>query len=98
MAAPSAQDVVAVKRLMRYLSGMRDNGLVLSGTGESTLNVLGRQLGWLRRPQIDIWHAAFFGYDLVHWTSKKQGCIALSTAEAEYVAAWSCDMASWCPV
>jgi hypothetical protein len=26
----------------------------------------------------------------VHWTSKKQGCVALSTAEAEYVAASSC--------
>jgi hypothetical protein len=37
MAAPSAQDVVAVKRLMRLLSGTRDYGLVLSGTGESTL-------------------------------------------------------------
>jgi hypothetical protein len=26
----------------------------------------------------------------VHWTSKKQGCVALSTAKAEYVAASSC--------
>jgi Reverse transcriptase (RNA-dependent DNA polymerase) len=34
MAAPSAQDVVAVKQLMCYLSGTRDYGLVLSGTGE----------------------------------------------------------------
>jgi hypothetical protein len=32
----------------------------------------------------------YFGEDLVHWTSKKQGCVALSTAEAEYVAASSC--------
>jgi hypothetical protein len=31
MAAPSAQDVVAVKRQMRYISGTRDYGLVLSG-------------------------------------------------------------------
>jgi hypothetical protein len=37
MAAPSAQGVVAVKRLIRYLAGTRDYGLVLSGTGESTL-------------------------------------------------------------
>jgi hypothetical protein len=34
MAAKSAQDVVAVKRLMRYLSGTLDYGLVLGGTGE----------------------------------------------------------------
>jgi hypothetical protein len=26
----------------------------------------------------------------VHWTSKKQGCVAFSTAEAEFVAASSC--------
>jgi hypothetical protein len=32
----------------------------------------------------------YFVDDLVHWTSKKQGCVALSTAEAEYVAASSC--------
>jgi hypothetical protein len=32
----------------------------------------------------------FVGYDFVHWTSKKQGCVAFSTAEAEYVAASSC--------
>jgi hypothetical protein len=30
MAAPSAQDVVAVKRLMRYLSGTRDYDLLLA--------------------------------------------------------------------
>jgi hypothetical protein len=34
MAAPSAQDVVAVKRLMRHLSETRDYGLLLGGTGE----------------------------------------------------------------
>jgi Reverse transcriptase (RNA-dependent DNA polymerase) len=33
MAAPSDQDFVAFKRLMRYLSGTRNYGLVLSGTG-----------------------------------------------------------------
>jgi hypothetical protein len=37
MAAPSAHDVVAVKRLLRYLSGTRGYGLVLGGTGDSTL-------------------------------------------------------------
>jgi hypothetical protein len=37
MASLSAQDVVAVKRLMRYLSGTIDYGLVLGRTGEWTL-------------------------------------------------------------
>jgi hypothetical protein len=34
IAAPSAQDVVSVKRLMRYLAVTRDYGLVIGGTGE----------------------------------------------------------------
>jgi hypothetical protein len=37
MASPSALDVVAIKLLMRYLSGTRDYGLVFSVTGVSTL-------------------------------------------------------------
>jgi hypothetical protein len=32
----------------------------------------------------------FLGYDRVHWMSKKQGCVSLSTAKAEYVTASSC--------
>jgi hypothetical protein len=91
MAAPSAQDVVAAKRLMRYLSGTRDYGLVLSGTGESTL-ITYSDTDWGR--DVDRKSTSgelhYFGEDLVHWTSKKQGCVALSTAEAENVAASSC--------
>jgi hypothetical protein len=91
MAAPSAQDVVAVKRLMRYLAGTRDYGLVLSGTGESTL-ISYSDFDWGgdvdRKSTSGVLH--YFGEDLLHWMSKKQGCVALSTAEAEYVAASSC--------
>jgi hypothetical protein len=90
MAAPTAQDVVAVKRLMRYLSGTRDYGLVLSGTGESTIIAYSdADCGEVyRKSTSGALH--YFGEDLVHWTSKKQGCFALSTAEAEYVVASSC--------
>jgi hypothetical protein len=88
MAAPSAQDVVAVKRLMRYLSWTRDYGLVLGGTGESTL-IAYSDADWDgdvdRKSTTGALH--YFGEYLVHWTSKKQGFIALSTAEAECVAA-----------
>jgi hypothetical protein len=91
MAAPSAQDVVAVRRLIRYLSGTRDYGLVLGGTGESTL-IAYSDADWGgdidRKSTSGAMH--YFGEDRVHWTRKKQGCVALSTAEAEYVAASSC--------
>jgi hypothetical protein len=91
MAASSAQDVVAVKRLMRYLSGTRVYGLVLGGTGDSTL-VAYSDANWGgdidRKSTSGALH--YFGEDLVHWMSKKQGCVALSTAGAEYVALSSC--------
>jgi hypothetical protein len=91
MAAPSAQDVVAVKQLLRYLSGTRGYGLVLSGTGESTL-IAYSDADW--GGDVDRKYTSgalhYFGKDLVHWTRKKEGCVALSTAESEYVAASSC--------
>jgi hypothetical protein len=91
MAAPSAQEVVAVKRLVHYLSRTPDYSLALGGTGESTL-ISYSDADWGgdvdRKSTSGALH--YFGEDLVHWTSKKQGCIALSTAEAEYVAASSC--------
>jgi hypothetical protein len=91
MAAPSSQDFVAVKQLMRYLSGTRDYGLVLGGTGESTL-IAYSDADWGgdvdRKSTSGALH--YFGEDLVHWTSKKLCCVALSTTEAEDVAASSC--------
>jgi hypothetical protein len=83
-AAPSAQDVVAVKRIMRYLSGTLDYGPVLGGTGESTLFAYS-DADWGGDVDRKLTSGAlhYFGEDLVHWTSKKQGCVALSPAEAE---------------
>jgi hypothetical protein len=67
MAAPSAQNVVAVKRLMRYLYWTRDSGLVLSGTGESTL-IAYSDADWSddvgRKSTSGALH--YFGEDLVH--------------------------------
>jgi hypothetical protein len=73
MAAQNAQDVVAFKRLMRYLSGTRDFGLVLGETGDSTLIVYA-DIDWGdevdRKSTSGALHC--FGEDLVHWTSKRR--------------------------
>jgi Reverse transcriptase (RNA-dependent DNA polymerase) len=78
MAARSAQDVVAVKRLMCYLSGTRYYGLVVGGTGELTL-IAYSDADWGadvdRKSTSGALH--YFGEDLVHWTRKRQGCVAL---------------------
>jgi hypothetical protein len=64
---------------------------MLGGTGESTL-IAYSDADWGddvdRKSTSGALH--YFGKDLVHWASKKQGCVALSTAEAKYVAASSC--------
>jgi hypothetical protein len=74
MAAPKSQDVIAVKRLMRYLFGTRDYGLVLGGTGESTL-IAYLDADWGgdvdRKSTSGALH--YFGKDCVHWTRRKQG-------------------------
>jgi hypothetical protein len=91
MAGPSSHGIVAVKRLLRYLSGTRGYSLVFGGTGESTL-IACSDADWVGDVDRKLTSGAlhYFGEDLVHWTSKKQGCVSLSTAEAEYVAASSC--------
>jgi Reverse transcriptase (RNA-dependent DNA polymerase) len=67
MAAPSAQDVVAVKRLIRYLSGTHDYGLVLGGTGESTLIAYSdADWGGEADRQSTSGELHYFGDDLVH--------------------------------
>jgi hypothetical protein len=91
IAAPSAQDVAAVKRLLRYLSRTRDYGLVLGETGESKLiSYLDADWGGDVDRKSTSGALHYFGEDLVHWTSKKQGCVSWSIAETEYVAAPSC--------
>jgi hypothetical protein len=77
--------------MMRYLSGTLDYGLVLGGTGESTL-IAYSDADWGGYVDRNSTSGAlhYFSEDLVHWTSEMQGCVALSTAEAEYVAASSC--------
>jgi hypothetical protein len=67
MAAPNAQDFIAVKRLMRYLSGTRDYDIVLSGTGESTL-IAYSDTDWGGDVDCKSTSGAlhYFGEDLVH--------------------------------
>jgi hypothetical protein len=59
---------------MRYHSGTCDYGLVLGDTGYSTL-VAYSVADW--GSDIDRNSTSgelhFFGYDIVHWTNKKQG-------------------------
>ncbi|RVW87210.1 Retrovirus-related Pol polyprotein from transposon RE1 [Vitis vinifera] len=79
----------AVKRILRYLKGTMDIGLWYPKgdnfelIGYSDADFAGCKVE--RKSTSGTCH--FLGHSLVSWHSKKQNSVALSTAEAEYIAA-----------
>ncbi|XP_070008185.1 secreted RxLR effector protein 161-like [Nicotiana sylvestris] len=90
--------LAAVERILRYLKGTTD--LCLWYPEGSNFNLVGYAdadyAGFLvdRKNTSDM--ARFLGSCLVSWATNKQNLVALSTAEAEYVATASCcDQLLW---
>ena len=91
-AAPKGSHLVAVKRILRYLVHTPNIGLwypkgaKFKLVGYSDADYAGCKVD--RKSTSGT--CQFLGRSLVSWSSKKQNSVALSTAEAEYVAAGSC--------
>ena len=91
-AAPKECHLVAVKRILRYLIHTPTLGLwyhkgsSFDLLGYSDLDYAGCKVD--RKSTTGT--CQFLGRSLVSWSSKKQNSIALSTAEAKYVAAGAC--------
>ncbi|XP_070057728.1 secreted RxLR effector protein 161-like [Nicotiana tomentosiformis] len=91
-ANPNESHFTTVKRILRYLKGTTD--LCLWYPKGSNFNLVGYAdadyIGFLvdRKSTSDMAH--FLGSCLVFWATKKKSFVALSTAEAGYVAAASC--------
>jgi hypothetical protein len=89
---PKESHLIAVKRIFRYLLGTIDLGLWYPKSNSFDLisytdaDFSGCKID--RKSTSGTCH--FLGHSLVSWFSKKQNSVALSTAEAEYVAAGSC--------
>ncbi|KAK2435258.1 hypothetical protein QL285_020332 [Trifolium repens] len=89
---PKESHLKAVKRILKYLKGTSNFGLWYSKgndcslVGYSDSDFAGCKLD--RKSTSGTCH--LFCNSLVSWHSKKQVSVALSTAEAEYVAAGSC--------
>lgn len=77
---------VAAKRVLRYLSGTKNLGLVFKKTGENIIGYADADWG-----SCSIDRRSYTGYCFilagasVSWESRKQRTVALSTAEAEYM-------------
>ncbi|WJZ81440.1 hypothetical protein VitviT2T_001283 [Vitis vinifera] len=89
---PKESHLSVVKRILRYLKGTMNIGLLYPKgdnfelIGYSDADFAGCKVE--RKSTSDTCH--FLGHSLVSWHSKKQNSVALSTAEAEYIAAGLC--------
>nr|GFC45871.1 uncharacterized mitochondrial protein AtMg00810-like [Tanacetum cinerariifolium] len=91
-AKPTEKHLKEVKRIFRYLRGTVNMGLWYSK--DSDFELTGFSDADYARCKDSFKGtfsgAHFLGEKLVSWSSKKQDCIALSTAEAEYVSLSAC--------
>ena len=87
-ANPTKQHWIAVKRIFHYLKGTLNHGLFYS-RNESTECVGFSDSDWggdLDDRKSTSGYLFQLGRTAISWRSKKQTCVALSTAEAEYMA------------
>eukprot|EP00253_Pinus_taeda_P028701 PITA_28701 len=91
-ANPKETHLQAGKRIFKYLQGTQNYGLWYPRDTDLTLHAYtdADWAGSVDDRKSTSGGAFFMGSRLVSWFSKKQSSIALSTAEAEYVAAASC--------
>ncbi|XP_050890458.1 secreted RxLR effector protein 161-like [Lathyrus oleraceus] len=91
-ANPKESHLTAVKRIMKYLKGTINVGLwypkgsICNLVGYSNADYAGSRTD--RKSTTGTYH--ILRNALVSWACKKQACVALSIAEAEYIAAGSC--------
>lgn len=89
---PKESHLLAVKRIIRYVSGTLTYGIWFSC--DTNVELVGdSKADW--EGNVDDHESTsggcfFVGTNLVAWHSKKQNCVSLSTTEAEYIAAASC--------
>ncbi|XP_050878824.1 secreted RxLR effector protein 161-like [Lathyrus oleraceus] len=88
-ANPKESHLTAVKRIMKYLKGTTNvilwypKGSICDLIGYSNVDYAGSKID--RKRTSGTCH--ILGNALVSWACKKQACVALSTAEAEYITA-----------
>lgn len=90
-ANPKESHITAVKRIMKYLKGTTNVGLWYPKV--SMCNLIGYSdadyAGYKTDRKSTSGTCHILGNALVSWACKKQACVALTTAEAEYIAAGS---------
>ncbi|MCH90612.1 putative gag-pol polyprotein [Trifolium medium] len=97
-ADPKASHLLQVKRILKYVSGTCDYGLMYThGGGSNMVGYCDADWAGSADDRKSTSGGCFFlGCNLISWFSKKQNSVALSTTEAEYIAAGSsCSQMVW---
>lgn len=92
MEKPSQVHLQAAKRILRYVKGTSSHGIYYGSDSHCTL-VGYTDSDWagdVKERKSTSGFVFHMGSGVVSWSSKKQQVVALSTAEAEYIAAASC--------
>ncbi|KAL4034954.1 hypothetical protein IC575_003628 [Cucumis melo] len=97
-ADPRITHLEAVKRILKYVHGTSDFGMMYSY--DTTPTIVGYcdadWAGPADDPKTTSKGCFFLENNLISWLSKKKNCVSLSTAEAEYIAAGSgCTQLIW---
>nr|GEV17079.1 putative RNA-directed DNA polymerase [Tanacetum cinerariifolium] len=92
MAKPTETHLAAAKRVMRYLQGTLDYGIWYRRGGKGKMEIYADSdfAGDLTDRKSTSGYVILWDGAAVSWSSKKQSIVALSSTEAEYVAAASC--------
>jgi hypothetical protein len=83
---PQESHLMAMKRILRYLRGMPDYGLLLRRSRSTDLTVYtdADRVGCPNTRRSTSGYAVFLGDNLVSWSAKRQTVVSCSSVEAEY--------------
>lgn len=89
---PMSQDFDNVKRTLRYLNGDPGSGILFPSNGNYTVQAYSDSdyAGCVKTRKSTTGYVILFGGAPISWCSRKQKIVALSTTEAEYIAAAQC--------
>ena len=97
--APSKEDWNEVKRVIKYLKGSSKLSLKLSSSTENNTLYGYVDADWAENKIDRKSHSGYVFYlngGVINWSCKKQSCVSLSTAEAEFIAlSEACKEAKW---